>query len=525
MDAWRDSSFATPFVGVGSHRRTGEHGEKALMTLWRNLVVALVAAFALAACSSSDNGTDTSMSPPTEPPPTAAEMELEELKEQIAALREQLGIDPDDDVGDSIAELQTELKRLQDEQQARMDKEQAARDKEMAAEARRLAVGLDADSHFGASSTLTVTAMYGENAVVAFDVDTSAAPAVATSTDKNSKSIGAIGGWSGTEVTFSPTGGPTDEMRVYTNVDAGERVAFADWAAAADGVTFGSGAVSNPGAAGNAMHVMGAAFASGAGAKSHEANRDTDPNTDGLETFQTSGTFAGAPGTYSCTGTCSSAVAGSDGGILLTGTWVFTPNTGAMAHQADSEYQHFGWWLRKATTGYSVHVFAGSMGDAPITNVGTVGGTATYTGQAAGKYSIYDSGPKGGHFTAAVELKADFGSTDAATNGTISGKVENFSGDATGMDTWMVALPELNLAAAGTFAAANTNAVTDAERPVWSIDGRAGAIDEQTDAVWSGSLHAADDGGVPQVGVGTFRAEHDDIGNMQGAFGVTHSGP
>ena len=67
MDAWRDSSFATPFVGVGSHRRTGEHGEKALMTLWKTLVVALVAAFALAACSSSDNGggTDTGMMEPT----------------------------------------------------------------------------------------------------------------------------------------------------------------------------------------------------------------------------------------------------------------------------------------------------------------------------------------------------------------------------------------------------------------------------------------------------------------------------
>ena len=64
------SPVATPFVGVGSHRRTGEHGEKALMTLWRNLVVALVAAFALAACSSSSDPEPMAM---PEPEPTPEE--------------------------------------------------------------------------------------------------------------------------------------------------------------------------------------------------------------------------------------------------------------------------------------------------------------------------------------------------------------------------------------------------------------------------------------------------------------------
>ena len=75
---------ATPLVGVGSHRRTGEHGEKALMTLWRNLVVALVAAFALAACSSSNDPEPTAMPepPPTaepEPEPTPAENQMTQI--------------------------------------------------------------------------------------------------------------------------------------------------------------------------------------------------------------------------------------------------------------------------------------------------------------------------------------------------------------------------------------------------------------------------------------------------------------
>ena len=474
--------------------------------------LAAVFAIGLTACSSSSDTSSTTPPPPPDPGPTVAELQAE-----IDALRMQLGIGDTADIGDSITALQAELKRLQDEAQARMDAEQAAKDKAMAAEARKLALGLDAASHFADGDTLTVTAMHGKPAGATSTIASGDNPNFMA---KYSKSLGAMNGWSGTELMSMADNGPTDVMHVYTNVDAGMQIPFAEWAAATTDVTFAGGAVTNPGVAANAMYVAGAAFATGSGSKTHEANRDTDPNTAGLETFQTSGTFAGASGTYSCTGACSSAVAGSDGGVILTGTWVFTPNNGAMAHQADSEYQHFGWWLRKADTGYTVHAFAGSTGDTAISDITAVGGTATYTGRAAGKYNIYDSGPKGGHFTAMVELKADFGST--TTLGTISGMVDNFMGDTAGMDTWSVTLPELPLVAAGTFAAATVGTPADAEKTTWSIDGEAGA---QGNGEWGGSLRSADTGGTPQVAIGTFSAEYGVVGNMRGAFGATRSGP
>ena len=496
------------------------------MTLWKNLVVALVAAFVLAACSSSnDNGDMTDM---RDPGPTVAE-----LQAQIDALRTQLGIDESDDVGGTVAALQAELKRLKDEAQARMDAEQAAEDKTTAAEARKLALGLDADSHFDAqdAGTLMVTAMHGKKAKLAgaeatgfFTTETTAEP---TFKAADSMSLSALNGWSGTELMSMVKNGPTDVARVYTNVGPDNTVTFAEWASATAGVNYANGAVTV--AAANSAFIMAAPFATGSGDKPHKLNVNTDADAD-AEEFQTPGTFGGASGTYTCAGdgsqTCTSAVASNDGGVILGGegaTWTFTPNNGATAMVPDSEYQNFGWWLRKTDDGYAVHVFAGSTGGTAITDIGGVGGTATYTGPAAGKYSIYDSGPRGGHFTAMVELKADFGTTAADTYGTISGTVDNFMGDAEGMDTWEVALPELNLSPTGAFTAAIVGGPAEDERPTWSIDGFAGA--NEADNEWGGSLRSADAGGTPQVAVGTFSVEHGVIGNMSGAFGATYSGP
>ena len=502
------------------------------MSIHRNLMTvcfAAVFALGLAACSSSSDDPPADDMTMVDPGPTKDE-QIATLQAEIAALRTQLGIDADADVGDSITALQAELKRLKDEKQARMDAEQAAKDKELAAMARKLAVGLDATFPTLTAGSPAVTAKYGKMATVAGDATDGFFPAADTTNAepmfmaKNSKSLGTMNGWSGTELMSSPKGGPTDVMRVYTNVDAGRQVAFAEWVASTAGVSFVSGSSSITILDAHNSYIAGAAFATGSGTKTHKANRDTDPSTAGLETFETSGTFGGASGTYSCTGECTSAVLGSDGGVDLTGTWTFTPSGSAMAKIADSNYQHFGWWLRKTNTDYLVHVFSGSMGGA-VTDVTSVGGTATYTGPAAGKYSIYDSGPKGGHFTATVELKADF--KDATTLGTISGTVDNFMGDTAGMDTWMVKLPELNLAATGSFAAADTADIQDDERPVWSVDGFDGAVG---DGMWSGSLYSAapaasDMAGTPLAAAGTFSAEHGDIGNMRGAFGASRSGP
>ena len=490
--------------------------------------LAAVFAIGLAACSSSsDNGGSASNGDQMTGPTVA------ELQAQIDALRTQLGIDDTADIGDSITALQAELKRLQDEAQARMDAEQAAKDKEMAAAARALALGLDAASHFDDTDagTLSVTAKYGEMAMLAGDASTGFF-ATDTTTEPmfkaaDSMSLGMMNGWSGTQLMSMVENGPTDMVHVYTNVGPDNTVPFAEWASVTDGVAFANGAVTV--AAGNSALIMADVFATGSGTVTHELNTndDTDPAAD---LFVTAGYFGGARGTYTCDGdgthTCTSAVAGSNGGVILSGTgqtWTFTPNDRAMAKVPDSEYQNFGWWLRKTDAGYTVHAFTGSMGGTAISDIAPVGGTATYTGPAAGKYSIYDSGPKGGHFTAMVELKADFGTTDAGSEGTISGMIDSFMGDTAGMDTWMVKLPALDLATAGTFAAATAGTPTDAEKPVWSIGDAAGAT--AADSEWGGSLHSPNAGGTPQVAVGTFSANYGVIGNMRGAFGAARSGP
>ena len=514
-------------------------------TFWVTAAVAILA-MVLQGCGGDDNGVDQSMHDQTMMERNNLQMQVDALVAALGAtdvagatdeisnlqmalqdIQTALGASDVSGVQAAINKIKADLKTLQDAADARMDTDQAAKDKEMAAEARKLAVGLDADSHFGANEDeLTVTAMHGEMATVAGDATTGffgdADTAEPMFLAKYSKSLSAMNGWSGTELMSKPKNGPTDVMHVYTNVMAGESVPFTQWAAGNSDVTAAAttGAVTI--ATAHTMYIAAAVFSStGSGMTAHERNIDGNNDGDLEDTedlFRTSGTFAGASGSYTCTSVnCTSQPAGNDGGIVLTGTWTFTPNNGAMAMTADTEYQHFGWWLRKADTGYTVHVFSGSMGDA-ITDLGELTGTATYTGPAAGKYSIYDAGPKGGHFTAEVELKAKFG--DGTDVGTISGMVDNFMGDTAGMDTWEVTLPELDLSATGGFAASDS--VEDDERPVWSIDGSAGAAGG---GMWSGSLYAADTGGTPQAAAGTFMAEHDDIGNMRGAFGASHEGP
>ena len=89
------------------------------MTLWRNLVVALVAAFALAACSSSsDNGTDTGMTePPTtvEPEPTPAERQMTLIESAQSGLETALsGLDADNPTAGQIAAVTTAMNLLRD---------------------------------------------------------------------------------------------------------------------------------------------------------------------------------------------------------------------------------------------------------------------------------------------------------------------------------------------------------------------------------------------------------------------------
>ena len=451
------------------------------------------------------------------------------LQTDLQAIQAALGTTDPAMVQSQINQLRADIKALQDAAQVRKDAAQDAMDKALADEARKIALGLD--TPFPARSGPTFEARYGKPATVnvSFNSPTAANP------NPNFKAEDAtvlpmLDGWSGTKfVSTSANGSITDIMHAYINVEPDKQVPFAEWASRTSGVTFTNGVVTNPGVGTNAVRVAGAAFATGSGSKTHEKNVDTNGDgdlADADDLFQVSGTFAGAPGTYSCSGAaCTSAVASSDGGVQLTGTWTFTPNTGAMAGIPDDRYANFGWWLRKADTGYLIRRFVGS--NTPSTpDITTVAGTATYTGPAVGLYSIYDSGPKGGHFLAEAELKVDFGT--AAQNGTMSGTVSNFSDgdgrDPASMDTWEVVLPELPIGSGALAPPAVGFTTTAAHRPVWKINGEAGTPASST-ANWFALVEFADDSGTPQTGIGGFFVEYGVIGTMTGGFGVTHEGP
>ena len=499
------------------------------MTLWKTLVVALVAAFALAACSSSDNGTDTSMSPPTDPPPTAAEMELEQLKEQIAALREQLGIDESDDVGASITELQNTLAALQKQ----VDDAQDEKDKMAAEAAAKDAVALfDGITETTTQLIVAITTVGDEDGGTASVTATGLTPGVGGD-DVTKSTEPMLGSWQGTMLTDSmaedaaTNPGTSSTMVVYTDIEAPKPVPFGDVHTldANGNLAVNADADADP----HVGLISASEF-------THTGRMVHDPDeADTSETIRVRGMFNGAAGEYRCAeggtaGACASIE--SSEGVRLVGTWVFDPDSGAMAIMDDPSFAYFGWWLNKGTTvGVEAGVFHGvtdGTGDDELLGVATattftpLGGTATYSGSAAGKYALKPSlsAASGGHWTADATLTADFGTETA--NGTISGMIENFMSGGEMMD-WSVALGETIFTdGTGVFdTATDTGNPTSDNAVVWTI----GGVDGAEAGAWSGGLRGEGDNSVPTVATGVFSVTHQAgtetvVGQMIGAFGA-----
>ena len=123
--------------------------------------------------------------------------------------------------------------------------------------------------------------------------------------------------------------------------------------------------------------------------------------------------------------------------------WIFTPDPMATTDQPDYEYLSYGFWLQKTTdedgvvTYDEVETFARADGIARTGNasIGDVEGTATYSGGAVGVYvkNVLDSQANivsgtSGHFSADVELNANFGGDDVPRNKqfTIGGTITGF---------------------------------------------------------------------------------------------------
>ena len=173
------------------------------------------------------------------------------------------------------------------------------------------------------------------------------------------------------------------------------------------------------------------------------ANIDEDET---VVAFETDATFDGAEGTLRCGGSTDCTVMlDADGEITaVTGGWIFTPDADVTVDVADDDgYLSYGFWLKKttdgdgATTYNEVETFAESM-DHPDTvdnTIGGVTGSATYEGGSVGVYvkNVLDDqanivSATSGHFSADVELTANFGGGNVPANDqfTIGGKITGF---------------------------------------------------------------------------------------------------
>ena len=166
-----------------------------------------------------------------------------------------------------------------------------------------------------------------------------------------------------------------------------------------------------------------------------------------------------------------------------------------------------------------------------------IGGSATYAGNAAGKFAINDPiGPAdAGHFTADVELKAAFAANNAATPGGVTGMLDNFMANDEAVD-WSVRLRRASwedqtvAETMGAYRHDGDPDTTDIEAStsgtVWSIDGKEASSMSGT---WSGQMYdespgnapAGDGSDVPTSTTGMFSSQFGSTHSMVGAFGAT----
>ena len=196
-------------------------------------------------------------------------------------------------------------------------------------------------------------------------------------------------------------------------------------------------------------------------------NFDREYTTEEDLSFQ--GTFHGVAGIYECTTAPCAVSTANDGMISSTGdTWTFTPDSDLageiMIDLPDTDYLHFGWWLKEpddAEGSYAFRTFSGgkvpfTVGNKFTSSADGLIGTASYRGRAAGQYVTKDfsggvlSGGTAGVFTATALLTANFGGDDIALNDqfNIRGSVTAFRDEDRNraLEGWSVTLNKVDLA-------------------------------------------------------------------------------
>ena len=178
-----------------------------------------------------------------------------------------------------------------------------------------------------------------------------------------------------------------------------------------------------------------------------------DATTTNVDEGEHRGAFNGAQGTYDCASAdCSATVNDKGETTALVGTWSFTPDAGVTIDVADPDYLTYGFWLDTTTkdgaiVSYdAVQTFA--MTEAAVADsLGTVTGSASYAGGAAGVYVHETQNEDGtlntatsGRFTADVDLTAYFAATTLRIDNTIEGSISDFDLNGGPANDWNVAV-------------------------------------------------------------------------------------
>ena len=294
------------------------------------------------------------------PEPTPQE-QIAALQEQINALRAELGL-PAIDIDDLTGSVAT-LTQQRDDLQKQIDDAQDAEDKAAAEAAAKDAVALF-DGITETTTDLTVadiavTDKHGGG--MASFTATGLTPGVGMHDDLMKSAEPMLGMWQGTMLTravpedAATNAGTSSTVVVYTDIAAPKAVPFGDvYTLDANGNLAVAAATD---AAAHTGLISASAF-------DHTGRMVHDPDEDDTsETIRIRGMLNGAVGEFRCSeggtaGACASIE--SSAGVRLVGTWIFDPDSGAMAMMADPSFAYFGWWLNKGTTeGVEAGVFHG----------------------------------------------------------------------------------------------------------------------------------------------------------------------
>ena len=507
-------------------------------------ILATVFAIGLTACSSSGNGmagaTDPDPGPtadeqepgPTadeqEPGPTAGQQELAALQQQAMALRQQLGLTDDGDLGDGIDNLIAERDRLQQQIDDAAEAEAMRLAAELAALAAKLYAGIGTMPFggTGADRLSVIHSAVGSIELTVRSIDIKLLEDEEALVDPNH-------GWEGKKFMRVLTGlnpvldGMYDAV-IYANVGEPTVGAKFNSGTGADNVGFATtgGVLTIADATNVATRIVSSSFDHGAGSK---AFHFPDPKPQEATSIRISGSYYGVEGTYACTPAvaadgCRVNRAADGYTLALTGDgrgiWTFTaanPDDRVTVIVPNAEYVSYGWWTQKSPYGDD-HGFVSAFQDnwdgtvPAATGIADLQGTATYSGGAAGIYalsSLTGGINDGGAFTAAATLKADF------HEDMISGTIDNFVGANGQSRDWSLELKASGISDDGRIT--GSDGTGDPMQTVWTLGGAAADAGGQ----WSGNLYDNDAGGVPKIAAGTFYSTYGHEGRMVGAFGTT----